>query len=88
MSALKYIMAVAILIGVAAASYFLGRQSREEDYEAACRMSDLIRCYKDHLSDSTLQIKDYGCFEELEETFLLDNGIGDTINLCNYVYCY
>lgn len=58
-------------------------------YNVACRMSDLIRCYDDHLNnDSIIDIEDYGCFEELEGIFLWDDAVGEPIDLEDYVYCY
>lgn len=53
-------------------------------YIDACHMSDLIRCYKDHLTSDSL-IQDYGCFEELEQQFLNEDG---KVNLANYSFCY
>ena len=56
-------------------------------YNVAGRMSDLIRCYDDHLREDSL-IEDYGCFEELEGVFLWDDAVGEYIKLEDYVYCY
>ena len=56
-------------------------------YEDACHMSDLIRCYKDHLYDDDTVIEDYGCFEELEGTFLYDDP-EYPVNLQDYVWRY
>ena len=84
---MKYSMilaAVALLIAVSTVSYRVGYY---QSYDVACRMSDLIRCYEDHLAEDSL-IQDYGCFEELESVFLWDDGVGDPINLDDYVYCY
>lgn len=79
--------AVVLLLATNAVSYYLGRQSRQKDYEAACRMSDLIRCYEDHLSEDSL-IQDWGCFEELEGLYLWDDAVGEPIDLKEYIYCY
>ena len=56
-------------------------------HQVAGRMSDLIRCYEDHLRQDSL-IEDYGCFEELEGIFLWDDAVGDPIHLEDYVYSY
>lgn len=56
-------------------------------YNDAAKMSDLIRCYQDHLNEEDSNIQDYGCFEELCGTFLWGD-INGTVELENYVYCY
>ena len=94
MKYLKYWAAAALLCAVSAASFCLGRGYEykyfgEKTYNDACRMSDLIRCYEDHLKDtSDVKIQDWGCFEELEGTFLWDDAVGEPINLRDYAYCY
>ena len=78
----KYLAAVALLCAVSAVSYYAGLNSC---YEDACHMADLIRCYEDHLNDEDSDIEDYGCFEELEGTFLYDE---KTVDLDKYIWCY
>lgn len=87
MKVLNYLAAISLLLVGCMVSYYAGRQSRQKDYEAACRMSDLIRCYEDHLSEDSL-IQDWGCFEELEGLYLWDDAVGEPIDLKDYVYCY
>lgn len=84
MSKIKILAAVVLLCVVSAVSYSIGCNKH---YEAACHMSDLIRCYQDHLNEDSL-IEDYGCFEELEGTFLHDDGIGNPVDLSKYSWCY
>ena len=84
MKTIKLLAAVAILIVSCAVSYSIGCNKH---YEAACHMSDLIRCYEDHLTEDSL-IEDYGCFEELEGIFLHDDGIGNPVDLSKYSWCY
>ena len=84
MRTIKGIAAVVLLCVVSAVSYSIGCNKH---YEAACHMSDLIRCYQDHLNEDSL-IDDYGCFEELEGTFLHDDGIGNPVDLSKYSWCY
>jgi len=91
MKYLKYWAAAALLCAVSTVSFCLGRGYEykyfgEKAYNDACRMSDLIRCYNDHLKADS--IKDYGCFEELKNVFLYDDGVGEPINLRDYAYCY
>lgn len=92
MKTIKIIAAVTLLCVVSAVSFCVGRNYEYKhygkvDHDAACRMSDLIRCYKDHLTEDSL-IEDYGCFEELEYIYLKDDGIGPIINLEDYSCCY
>lgn len=92
MKYLKIWAAVAILCGISAVSFTAGRSYEykyfgEKAYNDASRMSDLIRCYEDHLSEDSL-IQDWGCFEELEGLFLYDDVIGEPIDLKEYSYCY
>lgn len=88
-----YTLIIAVAVTLAAAiSFCLGRSYEEKYYlnkyyEDACRMSDLIRCYEDYLREDSL-IEDYGCFEELESTFLFDDAIGSPVNLKEYIWCY
>ena len=84
MTKIKILAAVVLLCVVSAVSYSIGCNKH---YEAACHMSDLIRCYQDHLNEDSL-IEDYGCFEELEGTFLHDDGIGNPVDLSKYSWCY
>lgn len=84
MAKIKILAAVVLLCVVSAVSYSIGCNKH---YEAACHISDLIRCYEDHLTEDSL-IEDYGCFEELEETFLHDDGIGNPVDLSKYSWCY
>jgi hypothetical protein len=85
MKAIKLLAAVALLCVVSAVSFHLG-DKYGQSYKDASRMSDLIRCYDDHLKEDS--IKDYGCFEELKNVFLYDDGVGEPINLKDYAYCY
>ena len=88
MTKIKILAAVVLLCVVSAVSYSIGyHNSDTESYEAACHMSDLIRCYQDHLNEDSL-IEDYGCFEELEWTFLHDDAIGNPVDLSKYSWCY
>lgn len=92
MKFLKIWAAVALLLAGCAVSFCVGRNYEykhfgEKTYNDACRMADLIRCYEDHLYEDSL-IEDYGCFEELEDIFLHDDGIGEPINLKDYIYSY
>lgn len=84
MKTIKSILIVVIAVIACAISYQVGCN---EHYEAACHMSDLIRCYEDHLTEDSL-IEDYGCFEELEGIFLHDDAIGNPVNLDKYSWCY
>lgn len=68
-------------------NYQATKDSCNKVYNVACRMSDLIRCYEDHLHEDSL-IEDYNCFEDLEDIFLYDDAVGPIIDLDNYVYCY
>ena len=52
-------------------------------YDDACHMSDMIRCYQDHLDNDSL-IEDYGCFDELYYDFLIE----DNVDISEYSYCY
>lgn len=88
MKAIKLILAIVILIGVAVGSYALGKKEADKYYNAASRMSDLIRHYEDDLRDKDLEIQDWGCFEELEGIYLWDDMVGEPIKLEDYVYCY
>lgn len=85
MKAIKRLAAVALLLAVCAVGYLTGYNAQSgKHYEAACHMSDLIRCYQDHLNDG--YIEDYGCFEELEGNFLYDSD--HPVDLREYVWCY
>ncbi len=84
MKVLKFITFLSLFVAGCGVSYNLGYN---KNYEVACRMSDLIRCYEDHLNEDSL-IEDYNCFEDLEDIFLYDDAVGPIIDLDNYVYCY
>lgn len=77
MKFLKTWAAAALLCGVSAVSFTLGR-CHEASYgqakEDASKMSDLIRCYNDIASDTL--------FMELQDEFL------DSVKLDSYTYCY
>ena len=92
MKTLNVLAAVVLLCAVSAVSYHVGKAQYEKKYEKcyedACHMSDLIRCYQDHLNDDDSVIEDYGCFEELEGNFLHDDAIGNPVDLTKYVWCY
>ncbi len=82
------IAAISLLLVGCMVSYYMGYSAQsDKHYEAACHMSDLIRCYEDHLTEDSL-IEDYGCFEELEGIFLHDDAIGNPVNLGDYSWCY
>ena len=84
----KNIMGILIVVAIGILSFFLGRLSRQEDYEAACHMSDLIRCYQDHLDNDSIY-EDWGCFEELQGIFLYDDCVANPpVRLEDYSWCY
>ena len=88
MKTIKRIAAISLLLVGCMVSYYMGYHAQSgKHYEAACHMSDLIRCYQDHLNEDSL-IEDYGCFEELEGNFLYDDANGNPVNLKEYVWCY
>ena len=77
MKFLKLWAAVALLCGVSAVSFCIGRDYESQygqSYEDASKMSDLIRCYDDMASDTL--------FRELQNEFL------DSVKLDSYTYCY
>lgn len=85
------IAAILILCVFSVVSYSIGynigyHNNDSKNYQVASRMSDLIRCYEDHLREDSIQ--DWGCFEELEGTFLWDDAVGEPIDLKDYVWCY
>lgn len=85
---MKKISIIIIILCVALISFIAGRESRAQAYRDACHMSDLIRCYSDHLTEDSL-IQDYGCFEELCGNFLWDDCVADPpVKLEDYVFCY
>ena len=89
MKFLKICAAVNLLLEGCAVSFCVGRNYEykhfgEKAYNDACRMSDLIRCYEDHLYEEDSNIQDYGCFEELEGIFLYDDALGELVNLNDY----
>ena len=88
MKSIKIIAAVVLLLATNAVSYYVGYHNNDtKNYEVAGRMSDLIRCYYDHLQEDSL-IEDYGCFDELCGIFLWDDCVGEPIELDDYYYCY
>ena len=89
MKKMKYLAAVLVLCASSTVSYYMGFKAQsDKHYEAACHMSDLIRCYQDHLNAEDSDIQDWGCFEELEGNFLHDDAIGNPVNLEDYSWCY
>lgn len=88
---MKKLFVIAVLCGSCVVSGWVGyqvaAQQSEKVYNEACRMSDLIRCYNDHLSEDSL-IEDYGCFDELQGIFLYDDAMGDKIDLSDYTMTY
>lgn len=66
----KYVAAISLLLVGCMVSFNVGRTLSNKDYEAACKMMDVIRCYKDHIESDSIQ--DYGCFEEICGDFLED----------------
>lgn len=58
MKKLHLLAAVAVLLVSCAVSFYLGRQSRIKDYEAACILSDICRIQMDYHDE-------YGGFAEL-----------------------
>lgn len=87
MKTIKNLVIATLLCAGCAVGYRMGLSQGEQYYEAACHMSDLIRCYEDHLKEDSI-IEDYGCFEELESIFLYDDGIGKPVDLHDYSWCY
>ena len=71
------------------AGYGVGYDAKDgKNYEVACHMSDLIRCYEDHLRSDSL-MDDHGCFEELERIFLWDSCVVENpVRLRDYSWCY
>lgn len=86
MKKLLTIAAVLVLCASSAVSGYLCGYMKS--YEVACRLSDLVRCYEDHLDSEDSPMEDYGCFEELEGIYLYDDVIGKPIRLENYVWAY
>ena len=84
----KILAAVALLFAASAVSYSVGKGEFNDVYQDACRMSDLIRCYEEHLYEEDSNIEDLECFEELESIFLWDDALGEPVNLKDYVYSY
>ena len=90
MKAIQLIIAALAIVATAAVFFCIGRKYEYNhfgryDYEAACRMSDVIRCYQDHVEDS---IYDKSLFEEVRDNFLMgENGIPE-ITLETYVWAY
>ena len=77
MKVLKLWAIVALLCGVSAVGFTLGRGYEAiygQSHEDASKMSDLIRCYDDMTSDTL--------FRELQDEFL------DSVKLDSYTYCY
>ena len=72
--------AVVLLLATNAVSYYLGRQSREKDYEAACLQADFIRFAIDSFNGETYCANIGSEIEELwYETYQdLDMGIYNT----------
>ena len=60
MKTLKYLAAVAILCGVSAVSYQVGRNSQEnvgsKDYQAACVLSDICHYMMDNIGNDAEEI--------------------------------
>lgn len=79
--------ALATLV-VGAFSFLLGKYCQDQKtLEDACHMSDLIRCYQDHIAHSS--VEDYGLFEELQGIFLYDDVVSEEpVRLENYSWCY
>lgn len=78
MKFLKIWAAISLLVAGCMVGFTLGRGYESQygqSYEDASKMSDLIRCYEDMISDDSL-------FLELHEEFL------DNVKLNNYTYCY
>ena len=84
MKNLKSMLIVGLSMMILILTTAMQTRKTAEAYEAACHMSDLIRCYKDHLHTDSL-IEDYGLFDELEQVFLHEDG---DVNLEEYVWCY
>ena len=93
MKSIKLWLVIALSVTCLAWGFILGRSYEDryfgsKYYEDACHMSDLIRCYNDHLREDSI-IEDYGCFEELEDLFLHDDCVArKPVNLSDYVWCY
>ena len=88
MKTMKSLAAIILLCAVSVVSYYAGRSEYSKCYEDACHMADLIRCYEDHLNADDSIIEDYGCFEELEGSFLYDDAVGNPVDLKKYAWCY
>lgn len=90
---IKVLVAATIAVACLAWGFILGRAYEDKYfgskyYEDACHMSDLIRCYEDHLKEDSI-IEDYGCFTDLEDLFLHDDCVAKTpVNLADYAWCY
>lgn len=76
--------AILLLLATNVVSYMRGVKYHND----ASRMSDLIRCYQDHLDDEESIIEDYYCFEELCGIFLQDDALGEPVQLNKYVQYY
>ena len=96
---LRILLGILTIALVGILSFYLGQKSQEKetlhymqlqlrDYESACHMSDLIRCYQDYLISDTI-CQDWGCFEELMSIYLYDDSVVDTpVDLGRYSWCY
>lgn len=88
------ILATVVLLLAANAVSLLGlvhyKVQSEKHYEAACHMSDVIRCYSENLRDTMwCKIEDYGCFEEICGIYLWDDAVCyNPVKLEEYVWAY
>ena len=92
MKKFNLLAAVAVLIALCAVSYYLGRWSRQSDYEAACLQADFIHSLMDQ--DGECWNMGAEVEESYEEWFQdLDYGVYNTKSLTreelrNYYWCY
>ncbi len=75
------------LILICISGFIAKSMESRNDYNAACRMSDVIRCFMDSMEDST-QMPDKASLEEICSIFLWDDAVGPYIKLEDYSYYY
>lgn len=84
MKLINYLIIIIVWIASCVVCYQTGYY---KTYYAAGRMSDVIRCYEDHLNNpDSMDCKER--FRGIEEVFLYDETLGPVINLKDYKYCY
>lgn len=87
MKYLKYLAAIAILLGVSIVSYNIGRYQNIKDYEAACILSDICRNALDYdiLDKPGFEDLYYGVLDNLD---CYDSHITKEELHHNYSWCY